>query len=298
MRKKICILLIAAAVSLSACGRIPGIDSLDRSSQASEETKEQDREQDSEADDREDEESGRKEAGGEEAGLKRGGRADGDDGSAEDGSETQGSGVESGFGGTGQSGAQPDDESGETDSYRMGVITDDGWESQYWNLRYTAPEGLYMLSEEGLDALMGLSVEMLSEKYTERQQAYLKMTTLYEMMSMNATGDVNAAITVEKLLVKGMDTEDYKKAAILQLRLMQDPVYEILDDSGTAEIAGETYAAVKTTAAVKTAAESDRAYLQDYYFRVVGDRALILLITYTEDTADTAEEILNGFEVY
>ncbi len=193
---------------------------------------------------------------------------------------------------TGSAVESGDDESGEADSaYVKGVTTDNGWESEYWNLRFTAPEGVFMLSDEGMEALMGIGEDIISENYSEKQREYLEMTSLYEMLGTNAEGDANVAVTVEKLMVRGMDTEDYKKAALLHLRMMQEPAYEILDDSGTAEIAGETFAMVKTRV------DSGGEYFQDYYFRVSGDRALIITITYAEATSEQAAALLGGFGV-
>lgn len=191
---------------------------------------------------------------------------------------------------TGSAVESGDDESGEADSaYVKGVTTDNGWESEYWNLRFTAPEGVFMLSDEGMEALMGIGEDIISENYSEKQREYLEMTSLYEMLGTNAEGDANVAVTVEKLMVRGMDTEDYKKAALLHLRMMQEPAYEILDDSGTAEIAGETFAVVNTRV------DSGGEYFQDYYFRVSGDRALIITITYAEATSEQAAAIFDGF---
>lgn len=193
---------------------------------------------------------------------------------------------------TGSAVESGDDESGEADSaYVKGVTTDNGWESEYWNLRFTAPEGVFMLSDEGMEALMGIGEDIISENYSEKQREYLEMTSLYEMLGTNAEGDANVAVTVEKLMVRGMDTEDYKKAALLHLRMMQEPVYEILDDSGTAEIAGETFAVVNTRV------DSGGEYYQDYYFRVSGDRALIITITYVEATSEQAAALFGGFDV-
>lgn len=193
---------------------------------------------------------------------------------------------------TGSAVESGDDESGEADSsYVKGVTTDNGWESEYWNLCFTAPEGVFMLSDEGMEALMGIGEDIISENYSEKQREYLEMTSLYEMLGTNAEGDANVAVTVEKLMVRGMDTEDYKKAALLHLRMMQEPVYEILDDSGTAEIAGETFAVVNTRV------DSGGEYYQDYYFRVSGDRALIITITYAEATSEQAAALLGGFGV-
>ena len=193
---------------------------------------------------------------------------------------------------TGSAVESGDDESGEADSaYVKGVTTDNGWESEYWNLCFTAPEGVFMLSDEGMEALMGIGEDIISENYSEKQREYLEMTSLYEMLGTNAEGDANVAVTVEKLMVRGMDTEDYKKAALLHLRMIQEPVYEILDDSGTAEIAGETFAVVNTRV------DSGGEYFQDYYFRVSGDRALIITITYAEATSEQAAALLGGFDV-
>ena len=193
---------------------------------------------------------------------------------------------------TGSAVESGDDESGEADSaYVKGVTTDNGWESEYWNLRFTAPEGVFMLSDEGMEALMGIGEDIISENYSEKQREYLEMTSLYEMLGTNAEGDANVAVTVEKLMVRGMDTEDYNKAALLHLRMIQEPVYEILDDSGTAEIAGETFAVVNTRV------DSGGEYYQDYYFRVSGDRALIITITYAEATSEQAAALLGGFDV-
>lgn len=193
---------------------------------------------------------------------------------------------------TGSAVESGDDESGEADSsYVKGVTTDNGWESEYWNLCFTAPEGVFMLSDEGMEALMGIGEDIISENYSEKQREYLEMTSLYEMLGTNAEGDANVAVTVEKLMVRGMDTEDYKKAALLHLRMIQEPVYEILDDSGTAEIAGETFAVVNTRV------DSGGEYYQDYYFRVSGDRALIITITYAEATSEQAAALLGGFDV-
>ena len=181
---------------------------------------------------------------------------------------------------------------GRDDGYVKGVTTDYGWESQYWNLRFTAPEDVFMLSDEGIGTIMGRGQEVLSENYDWEQSEYAADANVYEMMAATARADTNMIVMVEKLLMRGLTSENYRKAALLQLKLLNGPAYTILDDSGTAEIAGETYTVVNTQV------EYNGTYYQDYYFRVVDDRALCITITYLEETADQAEEFLDSFDVY
>ena len=113
---------------------------------------------------------------------------------------------------TGSAVESGDDESGEADSaYVKGVTTDNGWESEYWNLRFTAPEGVFMLSDEGMEALMGIGEDIISENYSEKQREYLEMTSLYEMLGTNAEGDANVAVTVEKLMVRAWTRRTTKR---------------------------------------------------------------------------------------
>lgn len=265
MRKRLSIVVLLIVLAMSGCGRIPGADLLEQLARS---------------------------YGG------AGKDADKGESEAEDDRQNESlSGQDSAKGGslTKDEDSETEEEKGqeEADSYVKGAITDDGWVSEYWNLRYTAPEDIFMLSEEGLDAVMGISKDKISENYTEQQQKYLEMTTLYEMMSSSSAGDVNVVVTVEKLMMKGMTAESYTKAAVFQLRLMKDPVMEILDDSNTTEIAGETYNVINAATE-----QNGVQWHQDYYIRVVGDRAIGILISYTDATGDKAAEILDSFSAY
>lgn len=186
------------------------------------------------------------------------------------------------------------DESEETDDYTRGTNTDTGWESEFWELRFTAPEGLYMLNDEGLNTAMGLGKELLSKNYTELQAEYAEMVSLYEMMCMSPGGETNVVVTVEKLMMKNMSSADYMKAAMTQLEALKEPVYTILENDGNeTEIGGENFC----TAKVK--GESGGASLyQDYYVRVKNNRAIIIIITYGDGDEEGAQTILNSFEAY
>lgn len=288
MKKRVCMVVIAAALLLTGCAGNPAFKILEQLAQSYSQS-----EKETASDE---EESGTREASQE---MQKDGDAtkDQDKGNREEPSVEHGSKVnitakDSGTDALKERG-EADAQNEEMDSYVRGTLTDDSWESEYWNLRYTAPEGVFMVSQEGLDIVMGISQDKVSENYTEQQKKYLELTTLYEMMSTTATGDVNVVVTAEKLMVTGMATEDYKNAAAFQLRLLKDPVMEIIDDSKTVEIAGETYSVLNVIAR-----QNGEETKQDYYTRVEGSRALGIIISYADEATDRAAEILNGFTAY
>lgn len=277
MKKRVCIAVILAALLLTGCAGNPALEILEQLSQSNSQDKkdivlEEDGAQEGQEPSREQQNAG--EAHSSKANITA---KDSDSKNQKESREVE----------------EAEKQEEDTDSYVKGTLTEEGWESEYWNLRYTVPEGVFMLSEEGLDAVMGISQDKVTENYSDLQKKYLELTTLYEMMSLSATGDVNVVVSAEKLMMKGMTTEDYKNAAGFQLRLLKEPVMEILDDSKTTEIAGETYSILNALAK-----QGDVQTNQDYYVRVSGNRALCIIITYTDDTADKATEILEGFTVY
>lgn len=182
----------------------------------------------------------------------------------------------------------------ETDCYVQGAVTDYGWESEYWNLRFWVPEDVYMLSDEGLTSVREAGEDIVAEDrdLTEAQQDRLEDTTLYEMMAVTPQADANVLVMAEKLLMRGLTAEKYRKALEVQLLLMRVAEITVLDDSKTAQIAGETYAVLNLQV------EHDNSYFQDYYVRVVGDHALCIVVTHTEETEEKAAEILDSFDVY
>ena len=60
--------------------------------------------------------------------------------------------------------------------YAKGSVSETGWESEFFGLRYTAPEGMGMSTEEELNGLMGLGQEVLSDDFSELQLKYAELT--------------------------------------------------------------------------------------------------------------------------
>lgn len=177
--------------------------------------------------------------------------------------------------------------------YVKGTSTETGFESEWLGLRYTAPEGMVMSTEEELNEVMGMGQEMLSEDFSELQLEYAKMASVYEMMSKNEAGTTNIIVTVEKLPSSNFSVEDYAEAIKTNLKAVTTVVYTIADDLETVSVGGSDF--------TKITAQADYSGVnmhQDYYVRVIGDRAVSMALTYVDETASEAEAIINAFEAY
>ena len=95
------------------------------------------------------------------------------------------------------------------ESYEKGKITETGFESKWLNLRFTTPNGAFLLSQEELDQVMAQGAELLYGDEAQQQLDYAALTTVTEMMVQNADGS-NVIVQVEKLPVLYLATEDYR----------------------------------------------------------------------------------------
>ena len=271
MKKKLIMVIVSATLLMTGCAGLP-LPGLDRQQDDSGSA------QDGEALSQED------------PGRTLGNRLDGNAGGEEADNSTQNP---DGTGGTDKEGDADEGASVQAmGGYVRGITTDTGWESEFWGLRYTAPEGLYMMNEEGLNMMMGLSQDALSDSYDERQLEYMKLTSVYEMMSTTQAGDANVVITAEKLMMKNLKSEDYADAVRSQLDTLYGSQYTLKEGEETAEIGGENYCVIRYSV------DSTPSYYQDCYVRVKDDRAISMIITYQDATEETAASILEGFGVY
>lgn len=186
---------------------------------------------------------------------------------------------------------EEDGEEKDADSYERGILSENSWESAFWELRFAPPKGLSMLGEEELNSMMGLGENMLADNFSEQQVEYAKMMNVYEMMSSNLTGSANVVVTTEKLLGSGFSAEDYLEAMKQTITSISTISYTILEEGQTIQIGDETYGVMKAMG------EGNGMVLyQDYYVRVKGNRALAIAVTYTDDTLELSQEIINCFE--
>lgn len=95
--------------------------------------------------------------------------------------------------------------------YTKGIFTETGWESQWLGMRYVVSDGVVMSTEEELNAIMGVGQEMLSDDFSELQLKYAELNTVYEMMCTGADQVTNISVSVENVMID-MDTDTFVSA--------------------------------------------------------------------------------------
>lgn len=257
MKKKLLMVILASVMMLSACGQSGAVKILKNISSAAQEAKNA-KDEEAEQEEEETDIPGTQESGEPE--------------------ETQSAKAETG-------------QEKDSDGYERGILTESAWESAFWGLCFAPPEGLSMLGEEELNSMMGLGEEFMSDNFSEKQVEYARMVNVYEMMSSNLTGNANVVVTTEKLLGSGFSADDYLEAMKKTITSVSTITYTILEEGETFQIGEETYGVMKAMG------EGNGMVLyQDYYVRIKGNRALAIAVTYTDDTLEYADKIINCFE--
>ena len=100
----------------------------------------------------------------------------------------------------------------------------------------------------------------------------------------------NVVVTVEKLMGK-MDASQYVSALEQGLSQVSAISYTLISDDETVKIGNGDYIKVSYQAE-----SSGVSMYQDYYVRVVDDRAIALTLTYIDESA--RDNVLNAFTAY
>lgn len=176
--------------------------------------------------------------------------------------------------------------------FKKGTVSESGWESQWLGMRFTAPEGTRMTSEEILDELMGISEELLAEDLSDAQIEYAELTSVREMMCYDERTKTNVIVSVDRLPLE-MSEEAYAQQLALSLSAVSAMKYERAGEDEQVEIAGAVY--LRFGYRVETAGQSLHT---DYYIRMIDDRVVSVITSYGEDGEELAFTMLNSFETY
>ena len=151
--------------------------------------------------------------------------------------------------------------------YMKGTITEKNWESEYLNLRFTAPEGYTIEAEK--ESTSSIIVEMV----------------------VSVPNKTKLTLGLNDPSLSKITEEDYLKK-IQQKRLYdKDRNYSVHDDITTVEIAGKNYKQLSFT--VKT---QGREVMQDFLVCKVDDRLVFMIISYNDKAQK--ENLLQAFTVF
>lgn len=176
--------------------------------------------------------------------------------------------------------------------FSKGTVSENGWESQWLNMRFTEPEGTRMVSQEELDTLMGISEELLSEDLSDAQIQYSELTSVREMMCYDEETQANVIVSVDWLPMK-ISEETYMEEIERTLSSISAMTYTRVDEDEVVEIAGASY--FRSGYRVEAMGQSRYA---DYYVRMIDSRAVSLIVTYGEDGEEIAASMLSSFAAY
>jgi len=171
--------------------------------------------------------------------------------------------------------------------YERGILTDTGYESRYLGLRFTAPAGYIMVTDEELMALMGLGAEYLD--IDQKTLDYALLTTVYEMMVTAPSGSPNVNLLVEKLPFRNITVEQYFDAVKPQL---VEFGYEVFD-LPSVEIAGQTYQQLGSSLDM-----FGTTLLQRYMTRKIDDRMVSFIASATPDKEEALSALMGAFKKY
>ena len=174
--------------------------------------------------------------------------------------------------------------------YTKGTLTEDSWESEWLGMRFTAPEGMAMATQEELDELMGFTTEAVSGDFSESQLENAEMSTVHEMFCMADDLMSHVTVVVEKLAVQ-QDMDSYIKVMEDTLSKVSSMEYSVTSSDGVVQVGGREFREVKCTATYR-----GFEIYQSYLLIMVDDRVISINSTYLDE--ETYETLLSGFEVY
>jgi len=172
--------------------------------------------------------------------------------------------------------------------FKKGTVTATSFESSYLNLKFTAPAGFKMATDEQLLKVVNKGADLAG--IDPKTFDYAKASAVYEMMVSNASGSANIIVMEEKLASKVITQDVYLDALEKGLTAMTAIKYTFDPDRKDVTFVGQKYKQMSVTGVA-----SGQTILQEYYSRMIGDRAVDIIITYTKDTVADKDTLLKAF---
>ncbi len=171
-------------------------------------------------------------------------------------------------------------------AYEAGTCTDTTYTSTFEGLTYTITSGMTMATKDQLDQMITAGAEYAYEDDAQKVIDYAKTKTVYEMMAYAEDGG-NVLIMTEKvpftITDEGAYIDSYRDALeTAGLTVTYD------GDPKDAEIAGAKYRELNYAMEI-----SGVTVLQSAYFRKIGDRVVVISLTYFSEGGKAA--LMSGF---
>ena len=172
--------------------------------------------------------------------------------------------------------------------YTQGISTETDYQSEWLNLKFTPPETVVMNTQEELDSVMQQGQTTLEESSGMELGEDALAGTVYEMMASSINGFPNVSLVVETASLENMTVDQYFLAA----QQMMDATglgytYEEITD---AQIAGQDFRVMAAHVMV-----NDYEVIQKYCTRKQGGKFVSIILSYTTDTTEEADEMLAAF---
>lgn len=177
-----------------------------------------------------------------------------------------------------------------SESYQKGILTENGFESKYLDLRFTAYEGCTMPDEEYMLQLADFGMEAVYSDVDKKTIDYAKANTFYEMMVVGPSQVANIMVMVEKVPITITKVSQYIDILKSGMDDVEELDYLFEDTTSSADLAGKSY--------TKLSATISGVMKQDFYVRKEGVRMISFVVTYTDDLKQEADELLAQFQKY
>lgn len=181
-----------------------------------------------------------------------------------------------------------DEQQDSTTPYQQGTATDTDYQSEWLNLKFTPPDTVVMNTQKELESVMKQGQSALEDASGIELEEDALTGTVYEMMASSVSGFPNVSLVVEDAAMENMTVDQYFLSAQQMLDATQmGYTYEEITD---AQIGGQDFRVMEAKVTV-----NDYEVIQKYCTRKQGGKFVSIILSYTADTTDEADEILAAF---
>ena len=160
-----------------------------------------------------------------------------------------------------------------TEEFARGSWDGNVYTNDSLNLTVTVPDGWKIATDEELAAIMGITIDSLTEQGVSEE--FLKAQNTYEMMAQDPTNGSNVIVMAENLTVSvgGTSYDEEAYSNVIINTLPEESGYEFADPK-TVTIGGRDYYLLQCTA-------GEGNLGQDFLFTRIGNHMVSVILSYS-----------------